>query len=232
MKNLFRLSKLLLNELIEVLGFPILYIPGTIGNILRHLYWKRRLNFLGKKSVIDVGVQIYNPAWVSIGTHTHIDRFVILCAGPIQSGEKVFFYKENMDFKGEIGQLIIGDNVHVAPKALINGNGGVIIGNNSGVAAGGKIYSVSHYHKNPNDPADCTLFEFSSQTTNNRQCIIIGPVVMQERSGLGIGSVVLPGSTIGRNSWIGVLSRVSGKIPPNVIALGCPAKIISGRSEE
>lgn len=43
---------------------------------------------------------------------------------------------------------------------------------------------------------------------------------------IGANSVILPGISIGENSVIGAGSVVSKDIPPNVVALGCPCKVI------
>jgi galactoside O-acetyltransferase len=229
MRKSFKKLLILLNELFGLLFFPINYCPGMIGNKLRYIYWKMRLESLGNGSIIDVGVQIYNPNWISIGKNTHIDRFSILAAGPIREGKRMICYKSNENFNGDIGKLSIGDNIHVAPYALINGQGGVIIHNNSSIAAGAKIYSISHHYKNQKEASDLTLYKFSNRVNDDQQCIITGPVVIKENSGIGINSVVLPGSTIGENSWVGVLSCVKGEIPPSVIASGCPTISIKNR---
>jgi acetyltransferase-like isoleucine patch superfamily enzyme len=52
---------------------------------------------------------------------------------------------------------------------------------------------------------------------------------MEENTALGLNSVILPGVTIGKNSWVGVSSYVTSDIPPNSIASGCPAKVVKER---
>lgn len=208
---------------------PVLYMPGVIGNKLRYFYWKKRLNQLGKSSIIDVGVQIINPEWVSIGSNSHIDKFVILGAGEPYKGKRVLTKESNSNFNGKRGELLIGDNVHVAPFALINAMGEVFIGNNSGVASGARIFSASHHYKNIDEPSDYRLYKFGPYVPEKEQCLIIGAVVIKDNAALGLNSVVLPGSTIGENSWVGVMSSVNGEIPPNVIAWGVPARIMKKR---
>jgi acetyltransferase-like isoleucine patch superfamily enzyme len=63
----------------------------------------------------------------------------------------------------------------------------------------------------------------------DEQVIIVAPVVMEENTALGLNSVMLPGSAIGANSWVGVLSSVMGAIPANVIASGAPAVVVKER---
>ena len=45
-------------------------------------------------------------------------------------------------------------------------------------------------------------------------------------SWIGHGTVVLPGSQIGRNVVIGANSVVSGVIPDHSVAVGAPARVI------
>jgi maltose O-acetyltransferase len=51
-------------------------------------------------------------------------------------------------------------------------------------------------------------------------------VVLGDSSAVGLNSVVLPGSSLGHGSWLGSLSMLSGKIPPNVLATGNPATVV------
>ncbi|MHA1381995.1 MAG: acyltransferase [Candidatus Helarchaeota archaeon] len=229
MRQISRKIRLLIREIIDLMLMPIIYLPGFLGNKIRYIYWKSRLNSLGKNSVIDVGVQILNPNWISIGENTHIDKFSILVAGPLREGKRVICNKTNDNYKGEKGQLIIGNNSHIAPYVLINAQGGVLLENNANFATGSKIFSISNHYRNLNDKNDNTLFKFSNRVSSDQQCIIVGPVVMKKNSGLGINSVILPGATIGENSWVGSMSCVINNIPPNVIASGNPAKTIKKR---
>jgi acetyltransferase-like isoleucine patch superfamily enzyme len=53
------------------------------------------------------------------------------------------------------------------------------------------------------------------------------PILIHDNVWLGMNTVVLKGVEIGENSIIGANSVVTKSIPPNVIAAGNPAKIIS-----
>lgn len=53
-----------------------------------------------------------------------------------------------------------------------------------------------------------------------------GEVILKKNCKLGSHSTVMPGVTIGENSIVGAHSLVNTDIPPNVIALGVPAKVV------
>ncbi|MBU1159975.1 acyltransferase, partial [Patescibacteria group bacterium] len=44
---------------------------------------------------------------------------------------------------------------------------------------------------------------------------------------IGTHSTIMPGITIGENSVIGAYSYVNINIPPNVLAIGCPVRVIA-----
>ncbi len=52
------------------------------------------------------------------------------------------------------------------------------------------------------------------------------PVHIGKNCWLGAGAVVLPGVTIGDNTVIGAGSIVTKDIPPNVVAVGNPCKVL------
>ena len=101
-----------------------------------------------------------------------------------------------------VKNLKIGKNVDIGAFAYINASDGVVIEDNAQIGGGVKIYSVS--------------------TIDSKK----GKVVLQKNCKIGANSVIMPGVTIGENSIIGALSFVTKDIPDNVIAFGCPAKII------
>jgi len=52
------------------------------------------------------------------------------------------------------------------------------------------------------------------------------PVVIEDNVWLGIGVIIHPGVTIGRNSVIGSGSVVTKDIPADVVAVGNPCKVL------
>ena len=55
---------------------------------------------------------------------------------------------------------------------------------------------------------------------------VIAPVPIGDDVWIGAGSIILPGVTIGSGSTIGAGSVVTHDIPPNVLALGVPCRVV------
>jgi len=53
------------------------------------------------------------------------------------------------------------------------------------------------------------------------------PVTIEDGVLVGPNSSIAPGVTIGKNTTIGAGSSVVSDIPPNSIAVGCPARVLA-----
>lgn len=53
-----------------------------------------------------------------------------------------------------------------------------------------------------------------------------GKVVIKDGAHIGIGTIILPGVTIGEGAIIGAGSVVNRDIPPYCVAVGCPARVV------
>ena len=52
------------------------------------------------------------------------------------------------------------------------------------------------------------------------------PVVIGDGSWLGAGAIVLPGTSLGRNTVVGAASVVRGEFPDHAVLVGAPAKVV------
>lgn len=231
MTKIKNIASLIKDTLVETIATLLRFMPGLPGYVLRDRFYRRRLKFLGKGVIIEPGVYIMNPKCISIGDNTWIDRNVILAGGKPTKGKRIFIEKENKFYKGEPGELKIGRCCHISVDCIIQAHGGVQIGDYAGVAAGAKIYSMSLHYKGLNGHQNSLIYKYSPMAPEDEQCLIIGPIVMEDNTGLALNSVILGGATVGKNSWVGVNSCVIGDIPPNSIAMGCPAKVVKERFE-
>lgn len=208
-------------------------ISGSLGRKVRYWYYKHKFKRCGKNVIIDEGVIIQNPEWISIGDNAWIDRYVVLIAGApdIDNSSRVFTIKENKAYKFERGELIIDDNVHIAPFCTIQAHGGVYLGKNITIASGSRIYSLSHHYRNLNDRDDRYEYKFSSMAPKNEQSLISSPVYIGNNCAIGLNSVVLPGTIINDGTWVGVSSYVSGELEGGAVYASEKAKFIKKKFE-
>jgi galactoside O-acetyltransferase len=199
-----------------ILGFPsqlwlslISGLHGSVGFRLRHLYWRSRLGDLGKGAIIGRWVTFESPKDIFIGAYTWIDHHVIISAGT-DDDERPTHFKENTSFTKKKGQVHIGTHCHIAPFVILNGLGGLQIGNRCGLAAGSKVYSLSHHYRLPGIDE---VFVFSNRIAPVEQGLISGPVVIGDECGIGLDAIIFPGSTIGSGGWLAAQAQLTGSVP-------------------
>ncbi len=221
-----RIPALLLTEFLEYLEAVVRSWPGLSGVLVRRLYYRCRLKRLGRKVVISPGVRFCGHRYISIGDDTHIDSGCTILAGPPSlEGHEVRRLK-NAAFDLAEGEVAIGKAVHLAPGCLIVGHGGVQIGDFSGCTAGSRIFSISNHYAGFADPSRRDIL---FTTRAGPRSYIIGPVVLGRNVGVALNAVILPGTTLGDESFLGIGSVGRGAIPPNTVAAGNPAVPIKDR---
>lgn len=221
--KIFKIIRRLFSDFVK---FFIIYMPGATGRRLRYLYYRRKFKKCGKNVIIDEGVIIQNPEWISVGDNVWIDKYSVLIAGPVDLRESIVKKRENLNYKFQVGELIIGSGVHIGIYNIIQAHGGVFIGNNVTTSAGVKIYSLSNYPYNDQDPSMVTYS--NCMVSDKNVSYIISPIVIEDGVWIALNCVVLGGS-IGKNSFIASNSLVLKDIPENSYAAGNPARRIKER---
>jgi acetyltransferase-like isoleucine patch superfamily enzyme len=210
----------------------IAHWPGRVGQELRRLYWKPRLGAMGERCVIEVGVNIQGAQHVFLGDDVWLDSYVQLVAGPPAARENLRV-KPNPRYRGGEGQVRLAGGNHVAAFCVLQGHGGLWIGRDVGIASHSMIYTLSNHYRagsgdNTFDGDYDKVVKFAVHG-GARRAYIASPVVLEDASAIGLNSVVLPGSTVGRFSWIATASVVQGEVPEGVIAGGNPLRILKQR---
>lgn len=108
-------------------------------------------------------------------------------------------------------KVIIGERCVINENAYLDGRGGLTIGNDVSISIYSKIITASHY-------ADSDTFQYYND-----------PVVIHDNVWLGVGVIVLNGSTLNKNSIIGAGSVFKGTAEEDGIYVGNPAKMIRKR---
>jgi acetyltransferase-like isoleucine patch superfamily enzyme len=109
------------------------------------------------------------------------------------------------------GDVRIGRDTWIGPFTILDGSGGLTIGDNCSVASGVQIYSH-----------DTVEWAVSGGALPYRRA----PVAIGSCCYLGPGAVVAKGVAIGDHSVIGVGSYVNRNVPPYSIAVGVPCRVV------
>ncbi len=204
--------------------FFVIYMPGGFGTKLRYLYYKNKLKSCGKNVIIDLGVHIDGAELISIGDNVYIDKYCIISTGKKLIGD--IKRKQNHDFSGEEGEIIIGNNIHIAQFCIIMGYGGVEIGDNSVMSSGTKIYSLTNTAYDLSDKVKVISLMPYTQAT-----FLCSPVVIKKNVWLGLNTITMPNVTIQKNSFSASNSLLMCSFEENSYISGQPAKKIKERFE-
>lgn len=113
--------------------------------------------------------------------------------------------------------ITFGTDVWIGYFCLIDGSGGLEIGDNVSISSNCGIYTH-----------DSTRYRVTGCEKDpiNGTHIDRSPVKIGNNVQIGANSIVLKGVTIGDNCIIGALSLINKDIPDGSVAVGIPAKVI------
>ena len=117
----------------------------------------------------------------------------------------------------ELPELSIGDGTTIGHECAISVAERVVIGKRCLIAS--RVW-IADTPGHPSDP----VRRLARQPPDAAQ---VKPVTIQDNVWLGLGSVILPGVTVGENSIVGPHSVVTKSIPANRVAMGNPATVVS-----
>lgn len=114
-------------------------------------------------------------------------------------------------------KLIIGDNVGMSQTSMFALSSDIIVGNNTLLGGGVKVYSSDFHSIDWSDRRN----PIKDKKTRNSKKVIIGNDCF-----IGAGVIILKGVEIGDRSVIGAGSVVTKSIPSDCIAAGNPARVL------
>lgn len=117
--------------------------------------------------------------------------------------------------QGGEGGVRLGDRVEINNFSIINGTGGVDIGDDTLIGPGVRIISYQH--------------RFSAGRKIRSQASEGRPIFIGSDCWIGANAVILAGVRIGDGTVVGAGAVVTRDLPANVIAIGVPAKITGSR---
>ncbi len=184
-------------------------------NNLFALFYNRTILYINKVDYEkDIRINGYIKLILSKGATIQIGEKFKLNSGkdynPIGRNQRsLFVINKN-------AKLIIGKNVGMSSVAIVCSKK-IVFGDNVRIGGNTVFYdtdfhSLNHYER--------------TNIPENKENIRVKPIYIGSNVFIGGHSLILKGSVIGENSIIGGGSLVSGKIPPNEIWAGNPAKFI------
>lgn len=111
-------------------------------------------------------------------------------------------------------KIKLGENIGINVNCILIGWGGIEIGENTLLAPGVQIYSITHDY---------------TKIGKEFQKGVMKKVKIGKGCWIGGGTLIMPGVEIGDNCIIGAGSVVTKNIPKNVVAYGNPCKVIKNR---
>lgn len=219
---ILRIIKFFFKSLKDICKFFVIYMPGTFGVKIRHLYYKYKFKSCGKNVIIDLGVIIDGAEHISVGDNVRIDKYCIISTGNKLIGK--ITRRKNHDFNENEGEVFIGNNIHICQSCILMGYGGVKINDNFVMSAGSKIYSLTNTAYDLEDRTKIIKLMPYTQAP-----FLCSPVVIGENVWLGLNTIIMPNVTIGSNSFLASNSLLMDKIEKNSYVCGQPAKKIRNR---
>lgn len=111
-----------------------------------------------------------------------------------------------------LGDVKVGRNCWIGPNVILDGRGGLVIGDHVTVSAGVQIYT--------HDTVEQTI-------TFGKSPLVLAPTTIGSGVYLGPNTVVQMGVTIGDRAIIGAMSFVNQHIPGGTRAWGIPARVVA-----
>jgi len=133
----------------------------------------------------------------------------IACGKDIYLNEYIW-----ISFNDQHGKLIIEDGVYIGRFCTMSISTEIKIKKNALISDRVFLGDCNHGFQNPTMP-------ISKQPLN-----FAGRVEIGEGSWIGIGSAIMPGVKVGKNSVVGANSVVTRDVPDYCIAAGNPARVI------
>ena len=115
-----------------------------------------------------------------------------------------------------LGDVSVGKNTWIGPNVVLDGSGGLKIGDFCTISAGVQIYT----HDSVKWAVSLGQDEFESAPVRIGSGVYLGPQ-----------TVVQMGVSVGDKAVIGACSYVRNDIPPGARAWGCPAAIRGGKPD-
>ena len=110
--------------------------------------------------------------------------------------------------------ITIGDFTSIGDHCILDGRGGLTIGNSVNFSTGAWVWTMQHEVNDPDFKVECA------------------PVVIDDYAWISCRTVILPGVHIGKGAVVAAGAVVTKSVEPYAIVAGVPAKKIGERSRD
>ncbi len=157
-------------------------------------------------------------------------QFARLGEGVVIEAGVLVFHPENIEIDDDVyvghhtmlkgyhtNRMVIGAGTWIGQQCFFHSAGGITIGRNVGIGPAVKILTSFHAEEGISKPILHSRIEFA-------------PVVVEDDCDLGIGSILLPGVTVGRGCQVGAGAVVTRSVAPYSVVVGVPARVLRVRA--
>lgn len=173
------------------------------------------------KPIISEKAKIIGRGYVRLGAFTVIEDYVLL-ETRLYPNSYISLGRRSKIKQGGIlrtydGWIEVGDRTTIGEYTIIDGHGGVTMGNCCGIAGHCYISAQNHI------TIDNEMIRFEGETAEG---IKIGNDVL-----ISSNVKIVDGVTIGDGCFIGAGSVVTRDLPPNTVCYGVPCRVIREREK-
>lgn len=174
-----------------------------VGEVVPGTHVGDAFGTLGEGSCIGFPVAtLMNVGSIHIGSRTLVGRQATLSVG----------YAPGQQGLPERG-LVIGDRCVIGARTSLTAHTSVVLGDDVWCGQDVFVSDASHGYQDPTLPI-------------GRQLGAHQPVRIGDGSWIGHGSIILPGTTIGRNVVVGAGSVVRGAVADHAVVGGTPVRVL------
>jgi acetyltransferase-like isoleucine patch superfamily enzyme len=160
--------------------------------------------------------------WSQFG---HIGKGVVIETGVlvfhpenIEIGDDVYI-GHNTILKGyHLGKMVIGKGTWIGQQCFLHSAGGLSIGENVGIGPAVRVLTSRHAEEGVSKPILHSRIELDA-------------VRIDDHADIGIGTIILPGVTVGKGAQVGAGAVVTRDVPAYAIVAGVPARQLGMRTE-
>ncbi len=214
----------------ELITFLFGGLRGALGLFLRKHFYRPLFRSVGRNVIFGRNLTIRHGSRIDLGDDVILDDDCVLDARGagdegIVIGNRVIVNR-GASIQAKIGPISIGDDTDIGMRSDIHSQGGVRIGREVTLAGSTKIGGGRFRIERSGAAAadDGVSFDAREQVR-----VTAGPVVIGDKTLVGMGAMFLDGVVIGEGSIIGAGSVCVRGTPPWSVAAGVPARVLKMR---